>query len=318
MPVRNVRPGGYIAHPQGGLSFLSIGAALLLSCGTGSVDRPSWVHDLRILAIRAEPPEVMIDPLAPALPPAIQLEALVIDPAGAGRPLTWNWRACVEGEANLGNARTGEESGCPTDASLELNATGETATFSPSLDYLLAAQRKDSFRGFGGMRILIQLDVTAGEETVRTVKRLIYNAPIVAGMAANVNPQLLGDGLLLDGQPWAAATVPCMARDRPYLIKPVPAPASIEDYVVPTFELTPRALKEAWRYWWFTTAGRLNGQTGGAMLGTADENNATEWRATSRDPEGPATFWMVVRDGRGGVAWVRRNATIAATCAPVL
>jgi len=70
-------------------------------------DDPAMIKDLRILAIRATPPEFFYpvhgDPRAYQCQPdltgvqtsgAVALEALVVDPVGGGRNLSWTWTFC--------------------------------------------------------------------------------------------------------------------------------------------------------------------------------------------------------------------------------
>jgi len=64
---------------------------LLLAAGCTEFDHPSTVKDLRILAIAAQPSEVILEE-GGAVPP-IALTALVVDPAA--RPLGFTVRACA-------------------------------------------------------------------------------------------------------------------------------------------------------------------------------------------------------------------------------
>ena len=76
------RPGGLLA---------ALLASLLATGGCGPpLDRYADVHDLRVLAIRAEPPELLDSPLAPQ----ITFEALVVDPRYPDEPIDLRWEMC--------------------------------------------------------------------------------------------------------------------------------------------------------------------------------------------------------------------------------
>jgi hypothetical protein len=65
--------------------------ALVLALGCTEFDHPSTVKDLRILAVAAEPSEVILD-AGGTIPPVV-FTALVVDPAG--RTLDFSVRACA-------------------------------------------------------------------------------------------------------------------------------------------------------------------------------------------------------------------------------
>lgn len=68
----------------------------LIGCGD-PVERPSEVKDLRVLAVAAEPPEVLYDRAAGFGVPQVTFSALVADPRG--ETTTYTWRFCpVESE----------------------------------------------------------------------------------------------------------------------------------------------------------------------------------------------------------------------------
>ncbi len=73
---------------------------LVLAGCLEDLPRPSKVDSLRVLAVRAEPPEA-----APG--DSVKLTALVVDPTGKGRPLTMRWSACLIPERGNGFFSTG-------------------------------------------------------------------------------------------------------------------------------------------------------------------------------------------------------------------
>jgi hypothetical protein len=61
---------------------------------------------------------------------------------------------------------------------------------------------------------------------------------------------------------------------------------------------------EGLNYQWYTTAGTFGSRDPSAGAGSG---NQTGDRATFFPPTGPATLWVIVRDGRDGVGWLQRD-----------
>jgi hypothetical protein len=175
---------------------------LVLLAGCTEFDHPSTVKDLRILAIAAEPSEVILD--ESGVPP-IALTALVVDPAG--RPLTFGVRACANdprapnapgagaeasGNYPAGGARSTVGSAlCPADGptswampvAVTSGPTGFGFPLPLTAEQLGAAFQSDVFPGpMGklhggfdlGLPINVQLDVAAGDERATAIKRVIF------------------------------------------------------------------------------------------------------------------------------------------------
>ena len=298
---------------------------LVLGGCLGAVDFASNVHDLRILAISAEPPEVVvpfdprtgtIDPFLAAtlLPKSVKLKALVVDPSAAGRTIHYEfficpWASgldCTESDAKvlLGE---GDLKGDTAETEIPLLLNG--APNQPMIDLITEAQKRDPLKGFGGIPVPVTLRVTEGNLVLLGGKRLVVSFPQVAGQKANVNPPpppVLLDGLLL------------LEGDSPG-VKQSPAPRvdvfplrdQVEEYVVPTFQGEPRTLTESWRFSWFSTKGRFSPERTGGAEQLRQEQVPTDTRLVFAADEAPGdfTFYVVERDGRGGEVWVKRTAT---------
>jgi hypothetical protein len=190
----------------------------LLLAGCTEFDHPSTVKDLRILAIAAEPSEVILDGSG-AVPP-IALTALVVDPAG--RPLQFAVRACANdprapnapgsGSESSGNYPAGGARGtvgsarCPPDgptswtvsAAVTPGPTGFGFTLQLTAAQLEAALQADVFLGLLGkphggfdlgLPITVQLDVTAGDAQATAIKRVIFwPRKLRDDQRANANP----------------------------------------------------------------------------------------------------------------------------------
>ncbi|MBM7114330.1 hypothetical protein [Archangium primigenium] len=294
-----------------------LGLLLCAAC-VGSEDRPSNVKDLRVLAVRLEPPEVFADTcstdpaaLLPALSRPLRFTALIPDPAGEGRDLDYVLTTCAtttsalcEGEQvelARGVTRGGE-------LTVELSPGPGLARFQ---DGSFVAQRvleEDAYRGLGGIWLPLQLEVSGGSERVYARKLMVYNCPLVPGMVVNVQPEL--GSLVLEGAPWFEGVPRELSGPGPFRVDPEDFSARQEDYVVPSFELKPVQLRESWELAWFSTLGGFSpNQTGGADLGGGEGRHQVEWSPPS-GVSGPqdVLFWVVARDGRGGQTWVTRSA----------
>jgi hypothetical protein len=75
------------------VSALALALALALAA-CADFPNPSTVTDLRVLAVRVEPAEIILDPAAPGAVPDIILTPLVVDPRGGGRPLRLSIDVC--------------------------------------------------------------------------------------------------------------------------------------------------------------------------------------------------------------------------------
>jgi hypothetical protein len=196
------------------------GLLLLLAVGCTEFDHPSTVKDLRVLAIAAQPCEVILDESG-VIPP-IALTALVVDPAGGGRPLQLSVRACANdpqgpnapgaGNEAAGNYPAGGARGtvsstrCPAEgptswtvpAAVSPVAEGFAFTLQLTAEQLRAAFEADVFLGpqgkpHGGFDLGLPIDVeltaTAGSERAVAIKRVIFwRQKLRADQRPNANP----------------------------------------------------------------------------------------------------------------------------------
>ncbi len=280
--------------------------ALLGACDAGFQD-PNIVIDLRVLAIRTEPAEVVVD-FDPANPtnvtfPTVTVRALVIDPAGPRH--AFRFTACPK-QRNLrcddevlphlvfgeGVAEPGQE---------EI-----TASLDVTLDLLEGAIAEDPFGGFGGVPVNLELRVVAegGDEAaaVYAGKQMVYAPRVPSTRAPNQNPsfeELTLDGVVLEG----CASV---APGREVKLEPIEPAGMREDYVVPTLDGGQRMFTENLRYAWLATAGDLSsGNTGGPVDLFGNKPPLwTKWTAPAAEMQ--VRLWVVQRDERGGTFWTER------------
>ena len=291
---------------------------------TPTLDSSDQVHDLRILAMRVDPPEVIVDgadgmPSSRIVSPAIIVTALVADPLGAGRLVHYLFSTCARVDQSDAVVDNSTHRCLVGQLGYRILAEGDFApgvsgelqiTFRPSSQLLSEAQTLDTYHGFGGLPLPVQVELQAGGESAVGFKRIVYSAPITSPpQVPNTNPQLLG--ITLDGQDWSPDANPLFARVDHVFI-PTPDPTRIESYQRLTFDHQLLQFHETLRYAFFTTLGKFNNPVTGGVSNRTGEQIAPDSTWSPPDPPaaGAVTFWVVVQDGRGGVSWILRSGQI--------
>lgn len=316
--------------------------ALVAAMGCGQFETRSIILDLRIMAVNAEPPEVVVpidletlpiaiedpDALAEILAelelPDVEVCALVGDPADS-RSLEFTMSVCAPTQQRRCDepgrpvvqfaAGTVED---PEEASATVPICG---TLSPSLDLFLVLQdvfESDPLAGFSGLRLQIQFAVRGSgapfEETEFAAKTLIYSADYPAGKVANSNPTLdaLGREFADDqfaGMPLGrcpdVGAFP-LAPGTTITLEPIEFDDSRQDYVLPTFDGGIREFTENLTYSWYSTDGVWSAEVTGGPKDPAgnDAEIASAWTAPDNvDAVRDVSLWLVQRDERGGLSW---------------
>jgi len=194
------------------LAAVALAGAVAGACG--NFENVSTVLDLRVLGIMAEPPEIYVDrsTLATQTDPFVStFTALVVDPRGAGRPVSYSAIACPR-EIDTVTAATGRngvvcQHNVPgmTPSSLEIISPDTPAeTGDPGPEHQIAFEFKvppplldlafmlDPFGAQGfQLPIVVQLELGAGTESIVATKRMIFSQqldPPRPPQAPNQNP----------------------------------------------------------------------------------------------------------------------------------
>jgi len=334
-------------------------ATVVAAFGGGCLDdlpSPTLVDDLRVLAVRAEPPEV-----GPGT--TVALDALVVDPAG--REITYAWYACLIADRGQGffggggQTNTSGGNGTPLDndddgSSCKLKyergrdyavSLGNAPTasylvpeglldddealavaFGFPADLEIPALIRAGFLGIAGLNMTVQLVVSVDGRTIETTKAINVSleSPLPDN-ARNTNPDEVvlaltlkesdADAVPTTGTPHregACFTAPVtdLTADTAYRLSPLNFPTDPIPYVVLLAGSTtdePFAIQnteESWFYSFFSTSGKLS-KTISKQPGQPENT----WTFAA-DEKGDGDFWMVVRDGRGGVNWCHERVTI--------
>jgi hypothetical protein len=321
--------------------WLLVAAVALTAC-VEQEDDPTTLKDLRVIGMRFEPPEVLMVGCNPqlligaaaaaadggtiTLPPQFQqllamyagrpleFTALISDENGGGRELDYRLLAC----ANRGDRQ------CKNEGDFVVLETGKTRAgelktrVSPGIQLLddgmatpllLETIQQDTFRGLGGVRLPVVLDLSAPDtgERIFAQKLMVYSCQFFPTQRQNVTPVL--PGIAWNGEAWPEDEVREHQGTNEVTLTPLDFSALEENYVVPSLQLTPVELVESWKITWMTTSGTMSAyNTGGTNLVGDTGRHRSRWRP-DRSATSPrdVTFWFVVRDGRGGNSWTSRK-----------
>lgn len=305
----------------------------------------SELAGLRVLAIRAEPPEI-----APGA--TSQLTALAVDPFG--RPIRYRWRACLRtergsgafggsGDAGMSNARYGTDD--PGDCfdvaqatdlgtlpAAELTAPDDTLSAANLQEAYLGGQEASEtvlaiLRSVAGLNLTVALEVEVDASDDAPADRVVAFKRVNVSLASepNANPEAPALELVPDGAergeplpndvlpPEGACFVAPVALGegshelvfRDALFAPVAYPVIVGT----TDPGTPVALvdnDEAPFYAAFSVGGDLGAFTvRGKPGGSPADDPATLGWRFDAAPVEPTELSVVLRDGRGGTAWCR-------------
>jgi len=268
--------------------FLVALAALLAACPS-NLEEQSRVSKLRVLAVRAEPAELVL-PSDGGLP-ATTLTALAVEPG----------QSPVEVEFALCREITGAPSPtlpCPGALGIGLPDAGPLSArldlSDPSIAGFASSAQLDGGAfdaGSGieellaeGVPLLVGFTATAGAQRLDGFSVITLRSE--ARGPANANPQIL-DLQIGDGGAIATRQV----------VRLQPIAGEKDD----------PAKKYVFSF--FSTAGEISSLR--STDTTASGQSAETWvEWTAPDAPGDVRFWVVLRDGRGGVAWLARAAQV--------
>lgn len=333
-------------HGPRALAVAFLALATLVGACTPDFEEAWLVKDLRILAIQADPPEVLVPAgSSAAAPPPVQITPLVVDPRlAASESLRWELWACTPEEVTCDGA---SQRTLVRSASSPLDQVQASFAATPAL--IQAAMQKDLYRGFGGVPVKVHLKVWGKGETepVEGIKRLVYGAsdsallmgssplleppqpgalsgacrsqgaPCDAGLGCegsrcvkvpNQNPSITE--VTADGDSILPTGLEVLATDEEIELLPVSPKEDVEPYWVFTFSGGTRKLDEYLYYSFFVTSGRkLSPASTGGKPSVFATIKRVEDLTSEWTPEEAGTFslWVVIRDDRGGTSWVRET-----------
>jgi len=317
-------------------ALLTLAILLATAGGCGRFQDPNVVVDLRTLAMRADPPDQVIDVdfTQPVMPAALLAQlvptrvcALIADP-GADRRLLWSMTLC-----SLLSTDRCDDDGPELLLGMGLSDDPDTTVPEPSmcvtvmpdanlLALLAFIVQGDTLHGLGGIDYGVVLRV-GGENGNRDLdqyaaKTLEVAPRIPAARSANHNPSLDRiDASLDDGTP--AVPLPlgrCADNPAPRTLPPttklrlipIEAAGAREVYTVPTLDGHSETFTESLTYQWIAGAGGFSrGSTGGPrdLTGNPPPLFSDFKSPGAGDLAGSLliSLWIIQRDERLGVQW---------------
>lgn len=285
---------GWVAAAMAGAAALWAG----LACAP-DLEKQSQLLRVRVLAIKAEPPEL---DFRSGLPPPV---AFTVLPYPNADQLTLRLALCAPGNPYDGTLD------CPGRDGLDL----PSRVLDPGSAEMQAFVQ-ERYGGLGGIdggvnvdepgvaQIFIGYDlrrIDAGTDPANS-ERGVYRLAVRFSGEPNHNPQLL-DVVLPDGSPLEGAVLPLNTELRLSPRIPDGGPGGIETYV----GLDGGLQYERFSYSWQATAGDVKDfRSAEPTPQTPDETSSS--RFDTQGTAEPITFYVVVRDLRGGADFLIRSA----------
>jgi hypothetical protein len=285
---------GWVAAAMAGAAALWAG----LACAP-DLEKQSQLLRVRVLAIKAEPPEL---DFRSGLPPPV---AFTVLPYPNADQLTLRLALCAPGDPYDGTLD------CPGRDGLDL----PSRVLDPGSAEVQAFVQ-ERYGGLGGIdggvnvdepgvaQIFIGYDlrrIDAGTDPANS-ERGVYRLAVRFSGEPNHNPQLL-DVVLPDGSPLEGAVLPLNTELRLSPRIPDGGPGGIETYV----GLDGGLQYERFSYSWQATAGDVKDfRSAEPTPQTPDETSSS--RFDTQGTAKPITFYVAVRDLRGGADFLIRSA----------
>lgn len=274
--------------------LLGLGALALAACGN-DFEQPSQIERVRVLAIRADPPQLVV-PAGNAPPTDVKLTALAVSPASPAVDVRY---ALCRPFANV----YATDFACPGKDGLDL-PDGTLSLGDPRVMPFLFGTGGEGGSGLTDPRLAAQLargfalvigyEARDGTDGERGVERGVRELTLIATDAPNHNPEI--EEITLDGRPVAGEKLPL---DRDVSLKPQLAAGSAESLLGPG-----GPTRESLSYAWAATG---QGQVK-QYRSREPVDGVGDPTSTYHTPAAPARamLYVVVRDGRGGESWITR------------
>ncbi|HUJ24756.1 MAG TPA: hypothetical protein VLW85_01980 [Myxococcales bacterium] len=273
---------------------------LLLAACTPNFQAPSDITDLRVLSVQAEPPEAQYDESGVD---DVQVRMLVVDPARPSGFALMKWDICAPTDSRRCDGQYG-----PAFLSGQQSRQGgdefPAVTISVPVAVVQAVLASDKLGGLGGIRAQFSFSVDDGDPNGAQYadKVLLYTQ---RGTTPNHNPQLTGLHLTLDGADLRTLNpgdTLCLQPGVQVGVRPLLAADARETYTTTDLQGHQITLTEDPDYSFFVTPGASFDRDTAVepVDGVAPPDGFTRIEAT----RGSGTFFVVVRDGRGGESWL--------------
>jgi hypothetical protein len=277
-------------------------AAAVAACGP-TFERQSEIRRVRVLAIKAEPAELVVDPDSPALPPPVVFSTLAVAPEE--REVEVTLALC-----KLGNAYS-EQLDCPGADGATL-PDGQLSLLDPNVQQVLQDAANVGTGGEPpdpndpelrallerGIPLFIGYEASDGTGTPEGEEKGVRRFTVRSTATPNQNPRL--EEILLNDAPLAGPLAP----GTEVTLVPKLAEGSLEQY-----ETDEGTRTEQIFYSWYATGEGEVEQLRSLEPVDGKPGDPTTTYVTPTAPQ-RVTFYVVARDQRGGVDWLSRTVEV--------
>jgi hypothetical protein len=277
-------------------------ALAVTACGP-AFELQQEIRRVRVLALKAEPSELTLNPEAPALPPPILFTALAVAPDE--RPVSVELALCKPGNAY------GSELRCPGPDGATLPG-GQLSLMDPNVQQIL--QETANAGGGGapldfndpqvraalekGVPLFVGYDATDGSDTPEGQELGVRQLTLRLTATPNQNPRM--EDILLDGEPLKGP----LPLNTELVLRPRLAEGSMETYDSPEGPRTEQVF-----YSWFATGdGEVKQLRSQEPVGDKPGEPTIQY-VTPKEAQ-RVTLYVVARDGRGGMDWLSRTVDV--------
>ncbi|MDH4273453.1 MAG: hypothetical protein OEW08_00290 [Gammaproteobacteria bacterium] len=320
---------------RGVIYVVIIACALAVTSSCTKFDTAGIIKDRRIIAIVAEPPELTKATLP--MSGNLGVTAIVVEPGSPGATLSYEWGYCqvapTAGPNPAGGGGGGPGGGGAVtsarcdDTDYQLVSSGASSSLPLTAVIAIPATLTAALNAGTALlvpEIRVQFNVDDNGTGLYATKRIAVST---TNLTPNHNPTL--DAIEIEGV--VAPTMPTTmnftysncseakrvtlddgSKKRVCAYDIAPTVSGMEDYTEYN-RITGQmdARREQYTFAWYADAGSFKSETttqpDPRLLRPINEGVATEWREPADKPTTPVNIWLVVRDGRGGVAWTQRQ-----------
>lgn len=308
--------------------MIPLAALVSLTACSYDFERSSEVLDRRILAIQVDPPELTG---GASRPDSVRATALVVDPADPLAVTEVSWSSCTFPARSNPNTGSGQNKRCTesdglvlhSSSSEPLSAISHTIPLPENVAGVLA-----SGADVPAPQLHVQLEVGSEQGGLIAVKEVTVTSVLPEGQEPNRNPVV--QGFTLEGADWLADAPltlrygECPDEDKAEVeaedkslvmvcernIEPLFDEAEAQFYEGRGFSGEIELQRERLVFSWFADAGSFRRDVTRQFDPRDPSPDNVGPKAVFREPPAKterATIWTVVRDGRGGITWGRRE-----------
>jgi hypothetical protein len=321
-----------------GARLLALSAVCLSACELQfdpCFDAQSIVSDVRVLGVRADPPQALFDAATRSVE-SVRVRMLVADPSAIPQADGGLAAAAIVPEVGADICSADADGGCGmtriarSEAPLASEAAFEVLVPPASIERALEL---DPLAGYGGPRVRLDLSARLPDgRTLQARKTLLFSEPgaiepinhgfEILGLRvqrpSHAHHQDFSLPMPADDETLAPGDLLLLDRFDAAWFTPVLSPGAVEEYDTVDLAGRPVHLQEKITFQFFSTVGRLPPYLP-AQLGTApffDPIEATHRESVPGDgvlgvtrmvarKAGTGLVWIVARDSRGAEAWLR-------------